>query len=197
VDEPALLERWPADFQITATYEVQGNALRMKYRIENPDTKPLPCGLGTHPYFTVPLGGDDRDRCRVHLPVGRRWELIDMMPTGKRPAVEDPVKYRAGLDFGSMQFDDVFTDLEFDGGLCLCRLVDPVSGLALTIEFDDAFRECVVYNPPHRQAVCIEPYTCVPNAAELAESGADTGLRVLEPGEAFEAYVGIRVEKGS
>lgn len=194
VDEPALLHRWPADFRITATYEVVGNELRMGYKIENPDTKPLPCGLGTHPYFCVPLGGAEADQCRVQLPVDRRWELAHMLPTGKQPEVEAPQAYRAGLAFGEMQFDDVFTGLEFDGDLCRCRIVDPSSDVTVTIEFDGVFRECVVYNPPHREAVCIEPYTCVPNAAELAAGGADTGLRVLAPGESFEAYVGVRVD---
>ena len=71
---------------------------------------------------------------------------------------------------------------------------DPAAGRTVTIAFDRTFRECVVYNPPHRRAVCIEPYTCVPDPFRLAASGVDAGLRVLEPGEAFSARVDIRVE---
>jgi aldose 1-epimerase len=194
VDEPRLLNRWPADFRITARYELAGRALKSSFLVENPGDRPLPFGLGTHPYFCVPVGGASADACRVELPVGERWELAEMLPTGKRLAVEDPAAYRGGLPFGSLRFDDVFTRLDFESGWCTCRIVDPQSGYRIVVEFDAAFRECVVYNPPHRQAVCIEPYTCVPNAPELTQQGIETGLRVLRPGEQFRCSVNMRVE---
>ena len=55
------------------------------------------------------------------------------------------------------------------------------------------FRESVLFTPPHRQAVCIEPYTCLAGAFGLAERNLDTGLRVLPPGHSFEARVEFRV----
>ena len=118
-----------------------------------------------------------------------------MLPTGKTVPIEDAPRFAAGLRFAEMQFDDVFTGLQFAGELCLCRIVDPRSGVRLAIEFDRTFRECVVYTPPHRQAVCIEPYTCVPNASELQAAGVDWGLRVLQPGEAFQGRMVVRVEE--
>jgi aldose 1-epimerase len=93
-----------------------------------------------------------------------------------------------------MAFDDVFTVLQFSDGVCTCRVIDPNSGRQLEVAFDNAFSQCVVYNPPHREAVCIEPYTCVPNSPELHEAGIDTGLRVLQPGVSFKARMAIRVE---
>ena len=69
VDDPRLLRCWPADFRITVTYELAGQALRTTCRIENPDQRVLPCGLGLHPYFRVPLGGRSAAACRVELPV--------------------------------------------------------------------------------------------------------------------------------
>ena len=63
----------------------------------------------------------------------------------------------------------------------------------MRIAFDRAFRECVVYTPPHREAICIEPYTCLAGAFGLAERNLDTGLRVLPPGHSFEARVEFRV----
>lgn len=193
-DDPALLERWPADFRLTATYELAGTTLSSTFLIENPDQRPLPFGFGTHPYFCVPLGGSAADACLVELPVGRRWELVEMLPTGRRLPVEAPPAYRAGLPFAQMKFDDAFTDLDFDGGCCRPRIVDPGSGRRLVIEFDRAFRECVVYNPPHRQAVCIEPLTWCPNAFELDQQGLDAGLSILQPGQSLRCQVTMRVE---
>src|SRR5262245_11079548 len=60
-DDASLQARWPADFQITASYAFRGNVLRGEFKIENPGESPLPCGFGTHPYFRVPLGGDSAD----------------------------------------------------------------------------------------------------------------------------------------
>jgi aldose 1-epimerase len=192
VDDARLLACWPADFRITATYKLAGNTLRSTFVIENPDDKPMPCGFGTHPYFNVPLGGSSADDCRVRVPARRQWELLDMLPTGRSAPVEEIEQFRAGLRFGDMSFDGVFTDLEFESHWCTARVIDPQTGGRLVVQFDDAFRECVVYTPPHRQAVCIEPYTCVPNAPELQAAGVDAGLRVLKPTEQFTAEVILR-----
>jgi aldose 1-epimerase len=194
VDDPHLLTCWPADFRVTACYELAQGELRAVYQIENPDERPLPCGFGLHPYFRVPLGGSSADDCRVELPVTTRWELIEMLPTGRTWPIKDAERYRAGLRFADMAGDDVFGGLVFEGKSSVCRVVDPDSGVRLRIAFDRAFRACVVYNPPHREAVCLEPYTCLPNAIELSAAGVESGWRVLQPGESFQARMTIQLE---
>ena len=57
--------------------------------------------------------------------------------------------------------------------------------------FGKPFRECVVFIPPHREAICLEPYTAVPNAFELTERGIDAGLAELSTGESTEVQVEI------
>jgi len=51
----------------------------------------------------------------------------------------------------------------------------------------------VVYTPPHREAICIEPYTCVPGAFNLNERGIAAGLRMVAPGDSFRAVAEISV----
>lgn len=195
IDDPQLLEQWPADFRLTAEYDLSGGLLRMNYLIENPGQTPLPFGFGTHPYFHVPLLGGSADRCLVLLPGREKWELDQMLPTGKRLPLEDVTQYKVGAPFGTLQLDDVFTDLEFDDGWCRGHVYDPKAQLAVHISFSKAFRECVVFTPPHREAICIEPYTCVPNAAELTAQGIDAGLHLLPPGEQFIARVEFAVSE--
>ncbi len=192
-DDPSLEDRWPADFRITATYILDVRSLKMHYLLENPGDAPLPCGLGTHPYFRLPLGGGDAGACIVSLPVRQRWELADMLPTGRRLAIENAGRFSAGRPFAEMKFDDVFSGLEFNSGWCQPAIHDPASGATVTVAFDAAFRECVVYTPPHRQAICIEPYTCVAGAFSLTDQNIDAGLRVLPPGGLLEARVEFRV----
>ncbi len=196
-DDASLRGRWPADFRLTVSYEVAENSLRSQLTMDNPDSKPLPCGLGTHPYFRLPLGGSAAEACIVRVPVTQQWELDGMLPTGNRRPVEDPQAFRSGMPFGGMQFDDIYCGLVFEQDLCTTTIEDPDSGLRLVQEFDRAFRECVIYTPPHREAICIEPYTCLSGAHKLQQQGIDAGIRVLKPGESVSASVEIRVEKNT
>jgi aldose 1-epimerase len=202
VDDPSLVACWPADFRITASYELSGSTLRSHFRLENPDpTNSLPCGFGTHPYFRVPLGivGNalrgvpSADECRIRIPARERWKLVDMLVTGEHEPIANVAAFHSGLRFGDTQFDDCFTDLRWNGDECRAQIADPASGRTMTMTFSRAFRECVVYNPPHREAICIEPLTCPPDPFRLSKLGVDAGLRVLAPGEFFEAHVELCV----
>lgn len=194
VDEPGLIKRWPADFRLTVSYELRGNRLRCDLEVHNPGEGRLPFGLGLHPYFRLPLGVAGRaDDCRVTVPAAEYWELKNMLPTGRRLPAADRGNLAGAMRFADMRFDDVFAGLTRDNGDVRTTIEDPHSGRMLELVFDAAFRECVVYNPPHREAVCIEPYTCVPDAYELQAGGIDAGLRALNVGESFRCgfHVGV------
>lgn len=195
-DDPSLKDRWPADFRITATYELQGNSLNTHYLLENPGETPLPFGFGTHAYFRVPLGGAKADDCIVKLPVSAQWELVEMLPTGRRFELPNAAAFQAGLRFADCKFDDVFTGLMPNkANQIVSSIEDPGSQARMSIVFSPReFRECVVYTPPHREAICIEPLTCAPSAVTLATKGIEAGWKVLPPGGSFEASVEMAVK---
>ena len=58
------------------------------------------------------------------------------------------------------------------------------------------FRELVLFTPGHRQAMCLEPYTCATDAINLHQRGVDAGWRVLPSGESWSAEVVCDVEFG-
>jgi aldose 1-epimerase len=195
-DDPALLKLWPADFRIRVCYEVHHVGLSCSLTIENPDDGPLPFSLGTHGYFRVPLGQfGKRDECQIIVPAQSYWELQEMLPTGRKLPAIGPRNVSAGMPIGEAQLDDIFTDLNVRGGRVICRLLDPVNDRRLSIVFDETFGHCVVFNPPHREALCIEPYTAAPDSFALAERGIDAGLRILQPGEAFQAKIELRLDE--
>jgi len=66
--------------------------------------------------------------------------------------------------------------------------------MRIWMRFDREFSCCVVYNPPDRHAISIEPYTCVPDPFSLDRKGIPTGLKVLAPGESFQARVEIGLD---
>ena len=58
---------------------------------------------------------------------------------------------------------------------------------------DASFREWVVYAPPGRPTICLEPYTCTTDAFNLAAQGIDGGLVAVEPGGVWRGSVWITV----
>lgn len=194
VDDPDLLTRWPADFQIEASYTVSDRGLRGEYQIAAFD-EPLPWGLGLHPYFRVPLGGADRDGCLVRSPATQQWRLAEMVATGERGPSPEQARLAAGIPFGEMQFDAVFSGMAIQpAGQIESTLDDPAARRRLKLACSGLFRECVVYNPGHREAVCIEPYTCCPGAFDLESRGIDAGGRILLPGETATLWIEIELQ---
>jgi aldose 1-epimerase len=190
IDAPERLSLWPTDCRIMIRYELDGAALRTMIEIYNPDTKPMPWGFGTHPYFRLPLAQDSQaTQCLVTAPVSTRWELIDCLPTGKKLELPSELDLTDGIYFGSQQLDDVFSDVP--DGIVECSIIDEKAGLQITQRSSELFKELVIYTPPGRDSICFEPYTCVTDAINLEQHGIDTGWDVLPAGEAWSTWIEI------
>jgi aldose 1-epimerase len=197
VDDPKILDHWPADFLLRVSYEVRGHELVSDIRYENTGDGPLPCGFGTHAYFRLPLSDDGHVADTIiTAPVDEYWEMERMIPTGQRLKVRPDQSLAGGLRLVEHQFDTVFTGVRTDrDGLSRTVLHDPASGRTLTQTFGDQFTQCIIYTPGHRQAICLEPYTCVPDSIRLASEGHDTGLQILQPGESFATTITMEVNQ--
>ncbi len=192
-DAPETLALWPADYRLRVTYRLLDRVLRVEAEADNPDSKPLPFGLGYHPYFSLaPFGGQ---AAIVAVGAGKFWELIDTLPTGKLLDVDDLRDLRHGQFVAPLKLDDVLTDLyhftydQADGLGMLGVLQHPSGAHMLTVWAGDDFREVVAFIPPHREAICLEPYTCTTDAVNLSPRGVSAGLRVLQPGEHWHGVV--------
>jgi len=194
IDDPVRRECWPADFQIQVRYRVTENRLETQFRIHNPDKLELPWGLGTHPYFKLPFSAESQPSdCVFTVPVEQKWEMDECIPTGK--IVDVPYDGpRSGVRFGSEKFDDVFTAWESDGQTLHCSIMDEKAGIQLSQACDgQVFRDVVIFTPPNRDTVCLEPYSCVTNAINLQSRDLETGLQVLQPGETIQTWIALQV----
>jgi aldose 1-epimerase len=117
-----------------------------------------------------------------------------MLPTGRCLPVNADNDLRSGLRFADAQLDDVLTQLSFQDGLCTSQIFDVATRARISISSDREFSHCVAFKPPHGEAVCLEPYTCMPNAFELEASGVDTGLQILAPGGSWSARIAFSCE---
>ena len=177
---------------IEVRYELRETGLRCDVRVANSEHEPLPFGFGTHPYFRVPLSPVSRTGdCLIQAPAAREWELANCLPSGKRLAVSGRKDLREGQQLKDLKLDDVLTDLAARHGQIETVVMDPSAGLQVRQVFDSAFRELVVYTPPHGRSVCLEPYTCTTDAIHLVERGIDGGWRVLSPGAQFRTWFEI------
>lgn len=178
---------WSGDFIITMTYELHSSALVVECLVENAASGPLPFGLGYHPYFAIPDVPDaTADEMTLHAPTGELWESTGGIPTGRRLPVPAELDFKATRPIGGTHLDTLYAT-----GTTLptvSRLSHPRSGGTLYISAPADFRELVLFTPPHRKAVAIEPYTCASNAANLP----DGGWRVLPVGGQWAA--GVRYE---
>lgn len=196
-DAPETRPLWPADYRLRVTYRLGAGSLRIEAVVDNPDQVPLPCGLGYHPYFRVPLveGGAAAD-CSVEADARVYWELRDNLPTGARKPLPPERDLSRPQPFKDLQRDDLLqaldTAAEAEGGLWLRgRVRQRSANVEVRLLSSSAFRELVVFTPPHRHAVCLEPYTCPTDAMNLRRQGIETGLIVLEPGERWSGTVAL------
>ncbi|MGD9634451.1 MAG: aldose 1-epimerase [Pirellulales bacterium] len=194
VDDASILECWPSDFKIQVSYEVRGRELASDVHFENTGDGPLPCGFGTHTYFRLPLAdGANMADTLVYAPVSKIWKLQDMLATGQLLSIS-PETDLSGGPIGGRNFDTSYTGLAVESdGWHHTWIREPKSGRTVTQLFDRQFTQCIVYIPPHREAICLEPYTCVPDSFRLTAEGHATGLRVLAPGESFKTTIPIAV----
>lgn len=54
-DDAGTREHYPFPFRLEAAYELQGDALAIRYTLSNPGADSLPASLGAHPAFRWPL----------------------------------------------------------------------------------------------------------------------------------------------
>lgn len=195
-DAPDRFRQWPADARLTVTYRVLPQRLRADFVVENPDQVPLPWGLGTHPYFRLPLSGKGLLTSSIlQANATRAWELDQCYPTGAQSDVPADKDLRPGWRYGSTWLDDAYTGVTQQADAIIQTISDTASGWQVTQRCSKEFRELVVFTPRDRSVICVEPYTCVTDAANLQTQGIDAGWQELAPGARAHLWFEIAVSK--
>jgi aldose 1-epimerase len=199
-DDPASRPHWPADHILRLTVRLRPGRLRLEAEVENPDKVSLPFGLGFHQYFRTPLTPHGKpEQCQVTVPARAYWVLDACLPTGERLPVTGGRDLTQPRFCTELQLDDVLTtlgDVTLPDGLRWNGTLAQRDGqVELRMNSSPAFQEMVVFTPPHRQAFCIEPYTCTTDAINLQPRTPDAGLLVLAPGQKWKGIVEMAVQE--
>jgi aldose 1-epimerase len=152
-----------------------------------------------HPYFRFPQAKSDAgiNWYRLRAPATAIWVLEENLPTGEREPVPASLDWNEQRLVGDTVLDTLYTRIgttASPNGDLVCRagLRHAEASGALRVWADAAFRELVLFTPPHRQALCIEPYTCATDAIHLDTQGIDAGWRVLDVDAEWSAAVEFR-----
>ncbi len=183
---------WPGRAEIR--YRLLPRGLEVRFRFENRGDSPAPVGYGIHPFWQFLC---DRAEVLVKVPAEYRLALDnyeDQNPTGELIPVEG-TKYdlRRPAPLTELFIDDVFWPRPEDE----CpEVIWAGEGLKVRIEASGNLRHMVCYSPEGRPFVCVESLASSPGAQNLYAKGFRdlSGLTIVEPGRAFEAWVRYWVE---
>lgn len=190
---------YPFDFELRLTFGLSGSRLSLTAQVTNNEVgEELPFGYGLHPYFNAPLrtGEEVKDRSAlpVLVPASRRWPAPGGLPEGRPEPLTPDTDFQQWRPLGPQSFDHMYTGVTFDGDYTTAGFRDPATRRQVLIQADRHFREWVLFTQPNRASLCIEPYTCPPNAINLAAEGIeDNGLIRLQPGGTWQAQVVFEV----
>lgn len=170
-----LVAVFPFPHQLRIEAGISDSALSIATQVRATGDVPVPISFGYHPYFRLP--GVERSAWRVEIPVSERVVLdSEMLPTGEKVPAEVP----AG-PLGDRTFDDAFVapsePFALEGG-----------GRRIEVSFEQGYPYSQVYAPDDDDVVAYEPMTTPTNALVTGQD-----LKLLEPGESYEASFSIRV----
>lgn len=172
---------WPWAYEARQTFRLSVSGLEAEISCRNLSDRPMPCGLGFHPYFPCD------EKTSIVTRVEAVWEVDEeLLPTGTAPAtgryaLDGKPACARGLDNGYGGWGGEMRLVYGDGAIT--RMTSP----------DARFFQ--IYSPPFGRLLAAEPVSHA-NAAlnEPDERWAELGLRVLGPGEAMRLRMVLRAE---
>ena len=190
---------YPFGLDVTVTYSLDGNGLRVRTVATNVGADPAPYGHGMHPYLLAdgPSGQDGVNAWELSVPARTRLHVDERgLPTAAADVTDTELDFRAGRRIGDTVLDTPVTDLHRAGdGTASVRLRDPVTGHGVRLWTDAAYPWLQLFTgdtlaaDARRRSLAVEPMTCPPDALR---SGTD--LVVLDPGASHTATWGISID---
>jgi len=181
--DAALAWPWPFEAWQSIALTADGDVatLTLVMTLRNAGDEPFPFGMGWHPYFP-------RDNATVlGFCAEGRWQTDSTLLPTAHVAATGALSFDPPRAIGATVLDNVYTNWQGEASL-----EDGAQQTATTIRADRACAFVVVYAPPSRGFVAIEPVTQMTDAFNRAQRGARaTGTRVLAPAAAFSCTMQI------
>jgi aldose 1-epimerase len=169
-------ERSPYAYQARQTIAVEGTELSLSLLVRNLGEKPLPFGLGQHPFFVRTPMTTLRFSAQTYWSE-RRGYLPD-----QRQAVPAELDFSDGATLPHAWVNNAFGGWDGEADIQW-----PELRLQLSLQADPIFGVGMVYMPTDRpDFFCFEPMSHLPNGHHLPDLG---GLQLLNNGESIEGQI--------
>jgi len=178
--------RFPFRYRGQVRYSLSDDGLAILLRVTSLDHRPMPAGLGIHPYFPKPPG---TRLCFASVGV---WP-----PDGPEAVLLGCQPLTEGLDFAeSPDVSAIVIDRLFEGWDGRAEIIAP-DGHRTVIEADGALDKMQIYSAWDYPYVCVEPVSNTNDGFNRMAAGVPShGVRVLEPNRSIEGTVRIYVGAG-
>jgi galactose mutarotase-like enzyme len=159
---------YPFDFQLTFTYQLQGNTLKLQQRFTNYSQQRMPFSVGLHPYFFV----KDKTQLQFDIPASQYQDQIS----------KTVYPFKGEFDFNLGEIDAAFVSISKHFTSMRDR------DLEIKISYSDAYSTLVFWTVKGKDYVCLEPWSAPRNSLITGES-----LIYLEPETSCDAVVEMSV----
>ncbi|WP_051980641.1 MULTISPECIES: aldose 1-epimerase [Burkholderiaceae] len=176
---------WPFRYRAQQRIALSGGALVITLSAQNLDNRPMPFGMGHHPYYPRTAA------TRVQADVRAMWHAdADVLPThlGPHPAVD---ALREGMSPDAFDLDNNFANWSHKATIAW-----PDEHRQLTMTADAPFDHMVVYAPANDPQLCVEPVTNTTDCFNAAGPREQVGGCVLLAGEELVATVKWTPQRG-
>ena len=180
---------YPFDFDLTVSYRLDGNSLRVQYRVTNLDSKPMPFSIGGHPGFS----------CSRHIgdALENYYLEFEMAETADTCLVENGlIAVNETRRILTNEKTLPLTKTLFDNNaLVFMNLASSAVTLRShrhpnTVKVDFPGFPCLgIWSRPTAPFVCIEPWFGYADPAGTSPGSAletKPGIIILQPGRSFE-----------
>lgn len=170
---------WPFRYRARQRIELGDQALRITLSAQNLAGRPMPFGMGHHPYYP-------RTRqTRIYADVAAMWHAdAHVLPThlGPHPAVD--ALRRDGLSPDAFDLDNNFANWAREATIAW-----PDESRQLTMTAEAPFDHMVIFAPADDSQLCVEPVTNTTDCFNASGPREHVGGCVLQPGEELSATV--------
>ncbi|MEL7042028.1 MAG: aldose 1-epimerase [Pseudomonadota bacterium] len=172
---------WPWSYHAAQSFTLSSNDLIIDLSVSNHAERPMPSGIGWHPYFL-------RDGAHLQMQTTEIWTM-----DGTTGAI---AARRVGADT-DLSCGRAVSDLSIDAAFTVAN--DPIlitwPTHRVTLTSDPVFRQAVLYVPDGEDYFCAEPISHAPNAINSDLASEQTGLRWLPPGETLSGRITLSIER--
>jgi aldose 1-epimerase len=181
MDYAPAASAFPFAWRGDITYRLEQASLTVDLKVTNRDHRPMPAGLGLHPYFPRPSGTKLTFDCAGIWPP----DAPEAVGQGTGPLVPG-LDFRQGQDVSDIVFDRCFEGWD---GRAILSMPD---GRSVTIEADETFGKLQIYDAWNYPYICVEPVTNTNDGFNRAAAGvAGHAVIVLEPGRSLAGRMSI------